>query len=88
MADRNHIRILNARNALIREHAEKKRRYDEAFAGASSASVSSGSGSKSYNNWQLSEMRAELDRIERQISSLNRRLGGASLIRHVVTVRG
>lgn len=83
-------KILQKIKELTTEYAEKKAHYDEVFKGAASASMSSGSGSKSYTNFSLAELRKELDRIVSQIERLKRRLAGlpAGGIRHVVTVRG
>ena len=84
------IALLNARTALVKEYQTKKARFDEVYLSASSASLSSGGGSKSYTNHQLSAMRAELDLLEKKIGAVNRALAGAPAnggIRHVVTVR-
>lgn len=83
-------KILKRITELKAEYAQKKSRYDEVFNGAQSASLSSGSGSKSYTNFSLDALRKELDRIVSQIARLKRRLAGlpAGGIRHIVTVRG
>lgn len=72
------------------EHRQRirllQRRIDEIVAGAASASVSSGGGSKSYTNHQIAELRSEIERHQREIAKIDRALSGG-LPRHVFTVR-
>ena len=83
------IDILRARAALAREIRELKKRRDEIAMGAASASVSAGSGSKSYSNFTPAQLQEVINQKTAEWRALGARLAGspAGGIRHVVTVR-
>lgn len=84
------IATLNEITCLRREVRDMRRRQMEIASGAASATVSAGSGSKSYSNWTPAQLRDEIAWREERIVALRRMLAGrpaGGSIRHVVTVR-
>lgn len=71
------IENLKAANS---RHAKRiralERRIAELSDGAQSASISSGGGSKSYSNFQISELRKEIAEHQAAISRNNARMAG------------
>lgn len=81
------IKVVNARAKLAREIAELRERLTEVASGVSSASLSSGIGSKSYSNFSPETIRAEICAKQEEYDALGRILTGAPRIKHVVTIR-
>ncbi len=89
MTEKTKFKLVNARQTLQRSIADLDRRIQEVATGAASASVSSGTGSKSYTNHSLSELRAMRESLVSRLNHINNALASGSTfgVRHVVTTR-
>lgn len=82
------IALINERRRLLRDIAELDRTITEiATSGAASASLSSGSGSRSYTRLNLAELRAQRAEWSRRVRNIARTLAGRPAIMHVMQGR-